>query len=837
MLKLTKYYDKVVLSRPWLMLLLLFLVLAGLAVGARKFRLDASADSLILENDKDLKYSRIIGNRYQTADFLIITYTPDNDLFASNSLATLGRLRDELKQLDRISSVVTILDAPLLSNPPVPLKKLKANIKTLESPDVDMILAQKELRESPIYRNLLLSEDMQSTAIQINLEPDKPFNKLKRRRSELLEKEHDLEITAEEQEELAEVEAEYFSSKRRLDKIRHEGICKVREIMEGYKNDGTLYLGGLPMIADDMISFVKKDLKVFGLGLMVFLILTLGIIFRRLRWVALPMLCCGYSVVAMLGFLGIFGWEVTVVSSNFISLQLIVTMALTIHLIVRYSELHAEKPDADNRDLAKETVRTIFKPCLYTTLTTIAGFSSLMFCDILPVINFGWMMAMGLAVSLVVTFLLFPAVLMISGKISLVERKRSVPPVTTFFAKLTSKHAGLIWGTSIVVTVATVIGISMLKVENSFIDYFKESTEIYKGMAFIDANMGGTTPLDVIVDLEPESSDVTEEPVSTEEAEEDDFFDDFEEFDDAENDERYWFTKEKLETVARIHDYLDSLPETGKVLSLSTMVRVARTLNDGKDLDSFDLTFLFDQLPESFRNTILKPYVSVENGEARISVRLKDSYKGLRRNVFLKQVRSDLTEAMNLEEGQGKLAGMMILYNNMLQSLFSSQIKTIGATVILLMAMFLILFRSVKIAFIAILPNLLSCFAVLGVMGLFGIPLDMMTITIVAISVGIAVDDTIHYIHRFRHEMETDHNYMNSMFRCHGSIGNAMYYTSVTIIIGFSILSLSNFIPTVLFGLLTGFAMAMALTAALTLLPRLIIMLKPFGPDAGTVRE
>jgi len=825
--KSIEFYEKVVLARPALLLLVLVLALGVLAFGARGFRLDASADSLILEHDKDLKYFRTIAERYETGDFLILTYTPTNRLFSRDTLATLGKLRDELSQLERVTSVVTILDAPLLRNPPAPLKELKKNIKTLESPDVDLALARTELEESPIFRNLLLSQDMRSTALQVNLQEDRTFRELMRKRIQLLDKEYEGTLSDQELSELKEVSAEYFLSKQRADEQRHRDISAVRGIMDKYRNAGGLFLGGVPMIADDMISFIKNDLKVFGLGMLGFLILTLGILFRRIRWIVLPMLCCGYSAIAMVGFLGICGWEVTVVSSNFISLQLIVTMSLTIHLIVRYRELLIRDPDADNHFLTRETVRTIFKPCLYTSLTTIAGFSSLMFCDILPVINFGWMMTMGLAVSLLVTFLLFPALLLLLGKTRPIKRERSIPRVTTFFANFTAKHGTLIVAASLAITVTTFIGISRLEVENSFIDYFKESTEIYKGMKFVDENLGGTTPLDVIVDLEQPSVG-PDETVSSEE--DDEVFDDFEEFDSAEDDDRYWFTREKLETVARIHDYLDALPETGKVLSLSTMVRVAAKLNNGEALDSLDLTLLFDQLPESFRSTVLDPYVSIENGQARLTVRIRDSNKALRRDAFLKRIESDLTGKLGLKQGQARLTGIMVLYNNMLQSLFRSQIKTIGVTVLALMLMFMTLFHSVRISLLAIFPNLLSCLVVLGVMGLFGIPLDMMTITIVAISVGIAVDNTIHYIHRFKHEIQTDHDYMKTMFRCHGSIGNAMYYTSITIIVGFSILGLSNFIPSVLFGLLTGLAMAMAMAAALALLPRLIIIFKPFGP-------
>jgi predicted RND superfamily exporter protein len=284
--------------------------------------------------------------------------------------------------------------------------------------------------------------------------------------------------------------------------------------------------------------------------------------------------------------------------------------------------------------------------------------------------------------------------------------------------------------------------------------------------------------------------------------------------------------------VEQIHDYLESLPETGKVLSLGTMMKIAEKLNNGKPLDNFELAVLYNELPDNFRNMVLTPYVSVEHDQVRFSIRVRDSEKSLKRNMLLKKIQHELTNQPGLKKENVHLTGMLVLYNNMLQSLFSSQILTLGVVVLALMCMFLILFRSLKIALIAISPNLLSIGVVLGVMGWMNIPLDMMTITIAAISIGIAVDNTIHYIHRYRHEFKVDRNYIKAVHRCHGSIGYAMYYTSITIIMGFSILVLSNFIPSIYFGLLTGLAMLIALIAALTLLPQLIVVFKPFGQEA-----
>ncbi|MBT3296140.1 MAG: MMPL family transporter [Verrucomicrobia bacterium] len=828
-------YDRIVLGHARTVVLLLVCLLATLGYRIKDFGIDASADTLILEHDADLKYSRSISERYGVSSYLFLTYAPHGDLLADETLVKLAGLRDELKQLDCVSSVTTILDVPLLRNPPVSIKELQKNIKTLESPDVDKEMARKELQNSPLYRNLLVSPDMRMTAIQINLISDTVFEGLKKRRAQLLDLDYEGTITSEERAELAQVAPRYDALKAVLTKQWHDDIGRVRDIVNSHKSGADVFLGGVPMIADDMVSFVKRDLRVFGLGMLTFLILALAVIFKRTRWVVLPMLCCVGAAVAMMGGLGIFGWKVTVVSSNFISLQMIISMALAIHLTVRYRELNALHPEKEHRELIRESVRTIFLPCLYTALTTIAGFCSLMVCDILPVINFGLMMTMGIVVSLFVTFLLFPACLMLVKKTPPSTAKRVAAPATELLARFTHRRPGLIFGGALLIAIATTVGISRIRVENSFINYFKDSTEIHRGMTIVDRDMGGTTPLDVIIDFGGEEK--AEPEPEPEESDSDDFFEEFEEFESAEDDDKYWYTPERMELIGKVHDHLDSLPEIGKVLSLSTMLRIANELKGSTEWDSFELALLFNEFPADFRRMTLDPYVSIEHDQARFALRIRDSMKSLRRNELLQRIREDLADNFALKPDQIHLAGMMVLYNNMLQSLFKSQIQTVGYTVLAIMAMFMILFRSLKISLIAIFPNLMASLVILGVMGLLDLPLDMMTITIVAISMGIAVDNTIHYIHRFKHEFEVDHDYMQTMFRCHGSIGNALYYTSVTIIVGFSILALSEFIPSILFGLLTGLAMAMALLAALTLLPRLIIFFKPFGPERATTSD
>jgi len=831
----TFFFDRIVLGHPRTIIICILIAVGFFGFQARHFRLDASAETLVLENDEDLRYSRLIGSRYGQGDFLILTYTPKADLFSPDTLTNLARLRDDLKSLEHITSVLSILDVPLLESPPVPLKELTADLPTLESPTVDMEMARLELRQSPLYQNLLLGSDLQTTALLIYFSDDDVYYDLLHRRNELRLKKTSGSITPAERAELKSVAKQFQQHRDLMRRQRHQDIMSIRTIMDNYRRDADMFLGGISMIAEDMITFIKKDLKVFGLGVLLFLILILFIIFRRIRWICLPMLCCGVSVIYMIGLLGWFGWEVTVISANFISLQLIITLAIAIHLIVRYRELLTQNPQAPNHQLILDTILSKLKPCVYVTLTTIAGFGSLLFCNILPVTTFGWMMIAGLTVSLIVTFLLFPSVLILLPKETPQSGREWRFSITSILARFTEAHGVFIVGVSTLVFVCSIIGISRLEVENSFIDYFHENTEIHQGMKVIDQRLGGTTPFDVIIDFEEPNALAAS--TETPEVESDDEFDEFDDLDKASASDKYWFTAEKMTRIKAVHSYLDNLPETGKVLSLATLLSIVEKLNDNKTLDSFELALLYSETPKVFKAMLVRPYVSVEYNQARFWVRVRDSEKTLRRDALLKKIRAELTGVLNLDAENVHLSGMLVLYNNMLQSLFGSQILTLGITVLLLSLMFLVLFRSLKIALIAMLPNILPIAVALGVMGWLDIPLDMMTITIASIGIGIAVDNTIHYIHRYKNEFQKDRNYLQTMHRCHQSIGHAMYYTSVTIIIGFSILAMSNFIPSVYFGLLTGLVMFIAILADLALLPRLLILSKAFGKENSEVEN
>ena len=832
--RLIHWYMAWILDRPGWTIIALLLIIGVLGYQSRNFRIDASTETLLLENDQDLRYAREIYKRYGVQDYLLIAFTPKTgDLLEPENLKTVAKLRDSLSSLESVESVLTILDVPLLESPKISLKQLsQGDLPSLESPETDTRLAKTELTESPFYRDLLYSRDGTTTAIIINLKTDPVYGGLIAARNDLLDKKLQGSLSSEEAGEYARIVDEIRTQQVSLHKQQHENIEAVRAIMAANHDAGHLILGGISMIADDLITYIKNDLRIFGFGVFLLLVLMLGLFFRNKRWIALPMLCCFLSAVAMMGVLGTFGWDVTVISSNFISLQLIITLAISVHLIVRFREYQTTLPDADNRTLVHKTIQSKFVPCLFAVLTTIAGFTSLMLCDIKPVIHFGWMMSIGILISLVLTFVLLPAGEMLMKKPAPPSQKRLFNfSFTGFLARLTEKYGTAILILTAVFTLITIIGISRLRVENSFIDYFKESTEIHQGMKIIDQKLGGTTPLDVIVQFEIFEEEEREDEEFDEFVIEDVFSSDSPKDLSADDDRKYWFMDHRLKTIETVHDYLEGRAEIGKVLSLGTFLKIGRRLKDGKPVDSLDMAFLYTKLPDQYKELLLSPYVSFDENEVRFTVRIKDSLESLKRDVFLKEIKHDLVHQLELDETRVHLSGTMVLYNNMLQSLFTSQIKTLGAVALALLVMFLFLFRSLKIACIALFPNLLSAGAVLGVMGWLDIPLDMMTITIAAISIGIAVDNTIHYIHRFREEIEVDGDYHAALHRCHNSIGYAMYYTSMIIIVGFSILVLSHFLPTIYFGLFTGLAMFIALIASLTLLPQLLVWIKPFGRE------
>ena len=794
---LAQIYKKNILEKPKLIFFILIFFLILFSYNSKNFRLDASSETLLIDGDPDLAYLNEVSDRYGSKEFLILTYTPNEGMVTDNSINNLLSLKYKIQSLDWVHSVITLLDVPLLDNSDTPLQERLESFKTLKDEGVDRDRGFKEILNSPVFRNFVISEDGKTSGIIVNLKKN---------------------IQLEDIENKSKKEIEIY--KDQIKKQNHQNILEIRKVIESYSDVGKIYLGGIPMIADDMMTFIKSDIVVFGVGVLLFIIATLWIVFRSLIWIIVPIGSCVFSVVIMIGFLGLLGWKVTVISSNFIALMLILTMAMNIHISTRFLQLKKDFPTKNNFEIISQTTSKMFWPILYTVLTTIIAFLSLIFSEIKPIIDFGWMMTLGLITSFVITFTLLPTLLSFAQLKNISVNKEQKSKITNFLSLISLNNKNSIFLTTGIVIILSLTGISKLEVENSFINYFDKNTEIYKGMKLIDEKLGGTTPLEVILKFPKKEKD--------QKTSDDDEFDDWGDEEDS-DDEKYWFTKDKIDLITSVHNYLDSLPQVGKVISFSSLIEVATQLNNNKPLGTLEMGVLYSKIPESIKTEIIDPYLSIKDNEARINLRIIDSQENLRRNDLINKINSDLKNEIGLEQNDYKLTGVLILFNNLLQSLFKSQILTLGLVMIGIFLMFIFLFRNIKLSLIGVVPNFIAAFFILGIIGLLEIPLDMMTITIAAITIGIAVDNSIHYIYRFKEEFSKIKNYDKTIKKCHSTVGIAILNTSITIIFGFSILVLSKFIPTIYFGVFTGIAMLLAMLSVLTLLPSLILVIKPFG--------
>ena len=823
---LSYIYKKFVVDFSKFTLLLILGLIVFSLYKAKDFNLDASSDALLLEGDKDLKYLREVNERYKSKDFLVLTYTPVSSFTDKETILNLQLLKSKIEKLTWVDSVITVIDVPLLKSTDENLMDRLKNYKTLAYPEIDRDRGFEEILNSPLYKNYVISEDGKTSGIVVYLKKDERLAEYIKIKDKYYNQSIETGLKKEEKKNYKKFLKEYEEYKNLYNTRNHQNINEIRDIINKYGENAKIHLGGIPMIADDMMSFIKNDIIVFGIGVFLFIIFTLWFIFKKIKWVVMPLLGCATSVIIMTGLLGLMGWKVTVISSNFIALMLILNMAMNIHVTVRFLQLRKEFPLLSKGETIILASKKMMPPIIYTVLTTICAFLSLIFSGIKPIIDFGWMMTLGLLVSLIVTFTLLPSLLNIfaqENEIDVKDKDKSF--ITSLLGSIAKKNKILIFGPTIIIIFFSIFGILKLEVENSFINYFDKNTEIYKGMKKIDDELGGTTPLNVILKF----------PSTKNEKTDDDEFSEWDEDNEKDKDKsKYWFTRDKMDKILKVHDYLESLPEIGKVLSFGSILRVAEDLNK-KELQSLEIAVLYSKIPEEIKQEIILPYISVEEDEARVSVRVKDSLENLRRNDLIKKINNDLNIKLNLEKEEYKLTGVLILFNNLLQSLFKSQILTLGLVMLGIFVMFFVLFRNVILSFIGIVPNFIAAFFILGIIGFMNIPLDMMTITIAAITIGIAVDNSIHYIYRFKEEFERINDYNQTLDRCHQTVGVAILNTSITIVFGFSILVLSNFIPTIYFGLFTGIAMLLAMISVLTLLPKLLLVYKPFGDGAKTL--
>ena len=804
------------LERPKLILVTLILIFSFSVYNAKNFQLDASADSLLLENDPDLNYLRSVNERYSSEDFFVITYSPKKKI-NEESLNELKKFVDEINNIKWVSKSISVLNAPLFESSDLPLIEKIKNIQYIVTPGIEINRALNELKNSPVYKKLIINEDATTFGIVVYIKDNKEYLSALKTNKNFLDKQQNNKLS---EKDLKDFEA-HNKILEKLKKEHNKNLelynIEIRSHISKYKNIADINLSGIPMIADDLISFVKKDITVFGSGVFIFIIITLWFIFRDIRWVIFPLLSCFLSIAIMVGMLGYLNWKVTVISSNFISLMLILTMEINIHYVERYKQLQAEFPKKKENYLAYLTTTKIFTPILYAVLTTAFAFLSFIFCDIKPVIDFGWMMTLGLFISLFVSMILLPyLIIKFKPKATPIHESKD-SKLAEIFTSIALNQKLLVLAFSTIILILSIYGMTRLKVENSFINYFDKKTEIYQGMKLIDEKLGGTTPLEIILKFKDSDSKNNKN--------DDDFF---QGSDSNEYKDSYWFTNFRVNNIVNVHQYLETLPEIGKVLSFYSVLQLGEKINDNKKLGPLEMAILYSKLPDDIKKSIVTPYVSIENNEARISLRIIDSNPNLNRKELLIKIQKDLEEKLKLNKDEFKITGILVIFNNLLQSLFDSQIKTLGITFAGIFILLLILFKSLSWSIVAAIPNFTAALFILGSLGLFDIPLDMMTITIASITVGIAIDNSIHYIYRFREEFKINKNYKRTIEICHKSVGKAIVNASLTIVFGFSILIFSNFIPTIYFGIFTGLAMLTAMTLVLTLMPQLIAIIKPF---------
>ena len=784
-------------------------------LGLPKFQLDASSDTLLLDNDPDLKVYRENSRKYGSSDFLVIAFTPDKDIFSSETISLLKKLESNLKNIDGIQNVLSLLDVPLLSYSEQSINELADNLVTLSTENIDLVKAKKEFEINEVYRGLLISEDLKTIAFQMTLEPNDEFQNLISDRYDLLDSKNTLdnEIFSKNLENL-----DLKIDNQKKINLSKEAILinDIRNISNLYKDKGEIFLGGGAMIAHDTIKMIQQDLFTFGVAVFFMFVLILSLIFRQFRWVVIPLTSAGLSALFTTGLISWLGWKVTVVSANFIALLMIIGISLTVHLVVRYREITSNFNDLSHEDALKKTLSQMFLPCLYTALTTMVAFASLIISDIRPIIDFGLLMVLSISIAFIVSFVFFGSLSSLMGKNLKDTQIDYSSGFTTWINSLVVRFKNLILLISLLAFIFAFVGINKLSVENKFIDYFKPSTEIYKGLSLIDKKLGGTAPLDIIISAPKEDINLEDD------------FDDFDDFGIETDDYGYWFNSQNLGRLEEIHDYLEGRPEIGKVLSVSSATKLAEIVK-GEKLDDLELALLRKVLPEDINNQLLSSYISDDDNQVRLSARVIESLDGLNRKNLIEEVKKDLVNNFELSEDQFYLSGISVIYNNLLQSLFQSLIGSLLIVFSAIFLMFIVLFRSFYMALIAMIPNLLSAASVLGIIGWSGIPIDIMTVTVAAISIGIGVDNTIHYVHRFLKEYEQEQNYDLAIKNSHSTIGRAMFYTSLTIVLGFMILVSSNFNPSVFFGIFTSFSMIVAILAALMLLPVLIRHLKPFG--------
>jgi len=715
-----------------------------------KFRFDASSETLVLEEDVSFELYEQINERFSSSEFLVVALSSD-DIFSNESLVNLRDLEVKLEEVVNVTNVISVLDAPLFEQPKLSLVKSATNDKYLLIDDLNLESAKQELIESPLFNRLIINEDGSAVAMQVNLD--------------------DVE--------------DYDATVKQIRNILNKEVS--------FKS----FLAGPAMIVSDTISFIKNDVLIFGcLTFLLFFVLL--IVFFKDFWSAFIIMSNASLVIYLtISLLGYFDWPISIVSSNFLALLFISSVAVSVHMIVKLREGRA------NNLPYEESLEKIFIPCLYTALTTMVGFLSLLFSNIQPVIDFGKMMAVGVVVNLFVSFMFIPVLIGLKGITKSSEFSLSEIYYSYFYLN-TKKLFQTIGVPAIFLLLPVFIYLSSgLKVENRFIDYFDESTEIHQGMKFIDEELGGTTPIDLVFTLPEEEVFIDE----------DDLF-----FSEDSETSQYWWRQKNMRLLKSIQADLNELSELGKDLSIVNGVLLAEKLNNFNEMGDLELAFVRNSLLTNEKaKDLLSSYISSDDRSARITFRIIDSYEDINRNELLNHIDSYLQKKLENTDVEYQLSGLGVLYNNLLQSLFGSQITSLVFVFAAIFLMLLLLFKSLLTSLIVLFIPLVAVGFVFSFMSIFSIPLDIMTITIASISVGMSVDYAIHIAWRFREEQKISKSdaEINTIY----TSGQAVLITATTVIIGFLVFVFSNFNPTVLFGLLSALAIFISAALALRLIP------------------
>ena len=823
--KIKQKLARMLVSAPKLSLALALILCAFLCAFVPKLAIDASTQTLLLENDKDLELWRDITKRYEIPNTLVIAYTPNSDLLSESSISTLAALSKDLAQIKGVKSVFSMLDAPLLLSSGLKFSDLLGTIPTLKDSNASKEAIKAEFLSSPFYKNSLVSSDFKTTALLLTLEPNSRYNEFIASITALENTLKNAENNATAKTLLKEQKAAFKAYRDELRVAEHEQIAQIRQVIAKYNQNSQsriphqasssqLFLGGINMIADDMIAFVRSDLATYGLATLLLCSLCLFVYYLQLRYVFLAIFICLVCVGVASGLFGLLGFEITVISSNYIALQLIITLSVVIHLINSYREFFRKKSSFSQKAIVYLALKERMSPCFFAIFTTIIGFISLVFSDIRPIISLGVMMSASITLSLIFSFWLFGSIMSLLSKKSVNTAFERYFSLTTLCAKiaLNLRARKVVFAISALGLCVGLWGISKLSVENSFIGYFKENTDIYKGMELIDNKLGGTVPLDIIISFKKDKKEPRNSSLD------DEFADEFASSDAA----QYWFNERRMSVLKSVNEYLKNKEFIGSVSSLADLLEVGKELNEGRELDALALALIYSSLSGERRELILTPFVSIENDELHFSVRTLDSDPRLKRAEFLRTLQNELNELVG-ENAQVKISGAMKLYTNMLDSLFSSQINSLGFVLLAFFATFWLIFASLRLAIIAICINILPLICVLGAMGLAGLSLDIMSITIGSISLGIGVDSAIHYIYRYKRELAHFKDSKKAIIASHASIGYALYYTSFAVFIGFGVMISSNFWPTIYFGALTDLVMFFMLASSLILLPSLLL--------------